>query len=33
MSIMGLDEASLHRMLANEKTQMIKDGNLKEDCK
>ena len=33
MSIMGLDEASLHRMLANEKTKMIKDGNLKEDCK
>lgn len=33
MSIMGLDQAQLHRMLANEKTQMIKDGNLKEDCK
>lgn len=33
MSIMGLDDSALHRMLANEKTQMIKDGNLKEDCK
>ena len=32
VSMGSLDDAALHRMLANEKSDLMKNGDLREEC-